>query len=314
MLKRLNERARPFAAVVLMAVGNADAARSSMWQGAFQTTTTSGAMELQIKDGEPGATIRLRFAPDARPSEPEVRELRLTSQRISFATTLQTTPYRFDGTLHGRRWRGTVVATDGAGDRGTWTLSSLDLQDIRSSAQEPLPAPTGRYRTGRVAFDWIDENRPELETRATDDRRELLVYVFFPSRADPGAERVAYMPETEAMRDVGKEDLSRRLTSMRAHSRDTVALADGRERFPIVIFAPAGDRRRSPTRRCWKTWRVTGTSSPPSSHPTTRRPCNSRTGGWFGVLLPPSEGGRSRRAATMRPGSTNRWSFTGHAT
>jgi dienelactone hydrolase len=243
MLKRLNKCARLLAATFVIAAGHADAAEWSTWQGAFQTTATWGAMELQIADGEPTATVRLRLAPDARPSEPEVRELRRAGQRISFATTLQSTQYRFDGTLRGRRWSGTVVAADGAGDRGTWTVSHLDVEDPRSSAREPLPAPTGRYRTGRIAFDWVDENRPELETRATDDHRELLVYVFFPSAATSGAQRVAYMPEANAMRDVWKEDLTRRLTGMRAHSRETVALAGGRERFPIVIFAPGGGQK-----------------------------------------------------------------------
>src|SRR5713101_5356440 len=69
MLKRLNERARPLAAAFLIAAANADAAASSTWEGAFQTTTTWGAMALEIADGGPTATVRLRIAPDARPSE-----------------------------------------------------------------------------------------------------------------------------------------------------------------------------------------------------------------------------------------------------
>ena len=45
-----------------------------------------------------------------------------------------------------------------------------------SSEPEGLPAPTGRYKVGRVSFDWVDPERAEIYSSNPQDRRELLVW------------------------------------------------------------------------------------------------------------------------------------------
>jgi hypothetical protein len=240
-------RVRSGICVVLLALLVAPAVSSqsaalTLWQGAFKTATISGAMELRVTRDGPKEEARLKFAPDARPSEPEIVELRLTDRRISFITTITSTRYRFDGTRRNNRWEGTLAA-DGGGERGTWALSRLEVEDARTTIEEPLPAPTGRYTTGRVAFQWADHTRPELETRAPDDQRELLVYLFYPADAANGVARAPYMPEADVMLPYWKDDLTNRLKAFRAHSREGVALAGGRAKFPLVIFAPGGGQK-----------------------------------------------------------------------
>jgi len=61
---------------------------------------------------------------------------------------------------------------------------ALALHLAAQAAQEPLPAPTGPLRTGRMTFHWVDSARQELETSASDDKRELMVHLFYP--AEPG--------------------------------------------------------------------------------------------------------------------------------
>jgi dienelactone hydrolase len=230
--------------VVLLALSvRSEAADLNLWQGAFTTASISGAMELRVTREGPKQVARLKFAPDARPLEPEILELNLTDRRISFTTTIGTTRYRFEGTRRDDRWRGTFVTTDGSGARGTWALSRLDVEDAGVVTEEPLPAATGRYTTGRVAFQWIDNTRPELETRVPDDRRELLVYVFYPAEAVNGVPRAPYMPEADVMLPYWKDDLTNRLKSLRAHSREGLALPGGRTQFPLVIFAPGGGQK-----------------------------------------------------------------------
>ena len=54
-----------------------------------------------------------------------------------------------------------------------------------SSELEGLPAPTGRHGVGRVSFDWVDQGRAEVYSSNPQDRRELVVWVWYPAAPDP---------------------------------------------------------------------------------------------------------------------------------
>lgn len=97
-----------------------EAADLNLWQGAFKTASMSGAMELRVTRDGPKEEARLKFAPDARPLEPDIRELNLTDRRISFITTITSTRYRFEGrgAITGGRARSSppmAVAIEGRG-------------------------------------------------------------------------------------------------------------------------------------------------------------------------------------------------------
>jgi hypothetical protein len=243
MVKRFTSAAWALLIALVTLAAKSEAADLNLWQGAFKTASISGAMELRVMRDGPKEEARLTFAPDARFLESEITDLDLTDRRLSVITTITSRRYRLEGTRRGNRWEGTLATTDSGDDRGTWALSRLDVEDARAITEEPLPTATGRYGTGRVAFQWIDNTRPELETRVPDDRRELLVYVFYPSGATNGVPRAPYMPDADVMLPYWKDDLTSRLKALRAHSREGVALAIGRARFPVVIFAPGGGQK-----------------------------------------------------------------------
>src|SRR5882672_9881628 len=69
-----------------------------------------------------------------------------------------------------------------------------------SQTTDPLPAPTGPHKTGRMSFHWKDPARDELETRAPDDKRELMVHLFYPADASASGARATYVPDADAMR------------------------------------------------------------------------------------------------------------------
>jgi predicted dienelactone hydrolase len=183
---------------------------------------------------------RVRFTLDGRPVDSEVSQLKITATAVSFLATLAGKQYQFKGAYRNNQWEGALVATGNSDDRGTWRLTQIDLKEAALNPNDPLPVATGRRGVGRIAFHWIDESRPEMETRAPDDRRELLVYIFYPSEADDTATPAPYIPDAELMRDVWKDKLTDRLRRMRAHSQEGVALARGSNRFPVLIFAPGG--------------------------------------------------------------------------
>lgn len=118
-------------------------------------------------------------------------------------------------------------------------VSLLTLQAAQAEMQ-PLPAPTGPHKTGRASFYWRDATRDELETSAPDDKRELMVHVFYPADASASGERALYVPDAEEMRGPWTDEQVARIRAMRAHCLENAALPPGDAKYPVVIFAPGG--------------------------------------------------------------------------
>jgi len=96
---------------------------------------------------------------------------------------------------------------------------------------------------GRTQFHWTDEKRMELETRIPDDRRDLMVYLFYPAERNDRSVRAQYMPDAEVMRGEWKDDQIARLREVQTHSQQDSPIARGRRPFPVVIFAPGGGQK-----------------------------------------------------------------------
>lgn len=109
-----------------------------------------------------------------------------------------------------------------------------------SQAADSLPPPTGPHPTGRTSFHWQDAAREELETRAPDDMRELMVHLFYPTDASAAGERALYVPDAEAMHGVWDEEKVARAAAMRAYSVENAPLAAGKAKYPVAVFAPGG--------------------------------------------------------------------------
>ena len=63
---------------------------------------------------------------------------------------------------------------------------------MSNEVPEPLPDPTGPNAVGRVSYEWLDQDRAEIYSTNPDDRRELVVWVWYPAAADGqrGARRI----------------------------------------------------------------------------------------------------------------------------
>lgn len=114
------------------------------------------------------------------------------------------------------------------------------LKQAAAQAEVTLPAPTGPHKTGRMSFHWKDDARAELETSAPDDRREMMVHLFYPADAKASGARAPYVPDADAMRPPWNDMQMARITAMRAFSLENAALPRGNARYPVVIFMPGG--------------------------------------------------------------------------
>jgi predicted dienelactone hydrolase len=106
-----------------------------------------------------------------------------------------------------------------------------------SSEPEGLPAPTGRYGVGRVSLDWVDPSRAEIYSSNPEDRRELLVWVWYPAAPAPGAERAAYLPGQWAG---AGGFLGLDAAGLLTHAVADARLADDESTYPVLLLSPSG--------------------------------------------------------------------------
>ncbi|MER6159543.1 hypothetical protein ABT147_29005 [Streptomyces sp. NPDC001868] len=116
----------------------------------------------------------------------------------------------------------------------------------------PVPVftePSGDFAVGTRVLQWTDPNRPETATADPDDRRTVVVQLWYPARKSPaGARRAQYLGRTEHEARTVSQALAR-YTGLpgflvdgvpRAHSHavfDAPVARDG-GRFPVVLFSP----------------------------------------------------------------------------
>ncbi|EFL19690.1 predicted protein [Streptomyces sp. C] len=119
-----------------------------------------------------------------------------------------------------------------------------------------FPEPTGDFAVGTRVLQWTDPLRPESFTADPDDRRTVVVQLWYPARKSPaGVPRAQYLGRTqdEARTVSGALADGAGLPGFlvdgvaRARSRAVVdaPVAGGGERFPVVLFSPGSGGVRS---------------------------------------------------------------------
>jgi hypothetical protein len=118
-------------------------------------------------------------------------------------------------------------------------LGSLWLEH-RSEVQ--LPTPTGPFAVGRTLYDWADDETLDMLAPVEGTKRELLVWIWFPTAPGPTAVIDDYLPAPlraaveRARGPLISTFLTRDLSKVYAHSlRDAEVLRQQRS-YPVVIM------------------------------------------------------------------------------
>ncbi|MFF4615064.1 alpha/beta hydrolase [Nonomuraea jabiensis] len=112
-----------------------------------------------------------------------------------------------------------------------------------------FPEPSGRFPVGTLVLEWTDPARPEPATPAPDDRRTVVVQLWYPARGSaPGTARSLYLGRTEREARVVSRSVADYLGvpgflldgASAAHTRSVpgAAVAGEGGRFPVVLFSP----------------------------------------------------------------------------
>ncbi|MCX6048465.1 MAG: hypothetical protein NT075_25455, partial [Chloroflexi bacterium] len=105
-----------------------------------------------------------------------------------------------------------------------------------------LPAPTGPYAVGRVAYDWVDKMREDRLAQERGRKRELMAWVWYPAGISPSTEFAVTLPDPWG--HVREQDwgllsfLMQRPASIRGHAVTDAALSSAQVRYPLLIWLP----------------------------------------------------------------------------
>jgi pimeloyl-ACP methyl ester carboxylesterase len=104
-------------------------------------------------------------------------------------------------------------------------------------ATDSLPEPTGPHSVGRVSYDWVDPARTEIYAANSEDRRELVAFVWYPAKPQPAVEFAPYLPRAWAP---AAEFLGLNLAGVRSHAIPEAAVAADNAAYPVLLLSPSG--------------------------------------------------------------------------
>ncbi|WP_030338192.1 alpha/beta hydrolase family protein [Streptomyces sp. NRRL S-1022] len=112
-----------------------------------------------------------------------------------------------------------------------------------------FPTPSGDFAVGTRVVQWTDPHRPETATADPQDRRTVVVQLWYPARRSPaGVQRARYLGRTEHEARTVSDALARYaglpgflvdgVPRARTHAVFNAPVADKGGRFPVVLFSP----------------------------------------------------------------------------
>lgn len=121
-----------------------------------------------------------------------------------------------------------------------WTLAGVVFGLVACTPDlVSLPDPTGTYAVGRTREHWVD-TRAEIITAASDDARELTVYLWYPA-APNGDPTAPYVEDLEALAPVLERRMRRFYELVSTHATDAAPVAGDAVAFPLLVFSPGND-------------------------------------------------------------------------
>jgi pimeloyl-ACP methyl ester carboxylesterase len=88
-----------------------------------------------------------------------------------------------------------------------------------------------------VSFDWVDPGRAEVYFSNPQDRRELVVWIWYPATPGPDAERAAYLPQPWAP---SGQFLGLDAVGLLSHAVEDAPVAGEQPTYPVLVLSPSG--------------------------------------------------------------------------
>ncbi len=103
-----------------------------------------------------------------------------------------------------------------------------------------FPKPTGPCGIGTLTCHWVDPSRPDLFTADPDDRRELMVQIWYPAKVDPSSRRAPYVRNPGALAPLARllhlpEFIFGPLKYVTTNAVESAPVANGAPSYPVLI-------------------------------------------------------------------------------
>lgn len=105
------------------------------------------------------------------------------------------------------------------------------------TAADPLPEPTGQHAVGRLSYDLVDSARTEIYAANQEDRRELVVFVWYPAKQEGATDFAPYLPSGWAP---VADFLGIDVAGLRSHAFLDAAVAADDTTYPVLLLSPSG--------------------------------------------------------------------------
>lgn len=109
-------------------------------------------------------------------------------------------------------------------------------EKVAAAPTVSLPTPTGPYKVGRMAFEWLDEAREDALTEDTSDRRAVIVWVYYPATPAPAAQVGTWLPGKWG--ELVGQAIGLRLDRLNVHAIPDAPIATDKPGYPVLIFSP----------------------------------------------------------------------------
>jgi hypothetical protein len=143
-------------------------------------------------------------------------------------------------------------------------LGSLWLE---KRTETTVPSPTGTFAVGRAIYDWKDDATPDALAPVPGTRRELLVWIWYPSETQsaaaddyiPAQMRAAAARVRRPATILGSLFglLTRDVSKVHGHSVRNAVLSPQQRSYPVVIMRAGASAEVVGTRhwpKIWQSW------------------------------------------------------------
>jgi predicted dienelactone hydrolase len=105
-----------------------------------------------------------------------------------------------------------------------------------------LPTPTGAYSIGRTEYDWVDESRADPLSERANEKRELLVWIWYPAVPSQTDSAAPYVPPgwviaRDTDQGIGKY-IESNFSSIQTHSFTNAPISETEAAYPALVMQP----------------------------------------------------------------------------
>lgn len=103
--------------------------------------------------------------------------------------------------------------------------------------RDVLPQPSGKHSVGRCSMELVDSGRRDIYSAEPGDRRELVLWTWYPAAPDTIGQRADFLPTpwTPIADFLGID-----VAGVHTHATTDAPLADEHDVYPVLILSPSG--------------------------------------------------------------------------